>query len=117
MAIVAHVSDVTHGPLVFMNILLMLGFVVHLYPGRHLILFPLFQIVTGMIYRFSKHNTKYKNILLKRHQNKENVLKYLIISKIKKMTTISFSLRVNKQLFGDTYSYKFEHVECNAILH
>lgn len=58
MAIVAHVSDVTHGPLVFMNILLMLGFVVHLYPGRHLILFPLFQIVTR--YDLSVFKAQYK---------------------------------------------------------
>lgn len=35
MAIVAHVSDVALGPLIFMIILLMLGFVKHINPERH----------------------------------------------------------------------------------
>lgn len=73
MAIVSHVSDVALGPLIFMIILLMLGFVKHINPERrHLIFFscltPLFQIVKGMTYQFSKHKTK--KILLKCHKNK-----------------------------------------------
>lgn len=118
MAIVAHVSDVALGPLIFMIILLMLGFVKHINPERHLIFFscltPLFQIVKGMTYQFSKHKTK--KILLKCHKNKrKNCFKIFNyhIKYLKKMTTISFSLRVNKQLCGDVDSCKFE---CNAIL-
>lgn len=81
MVIVAHLSGVALGPLIFMIILLMLGFVKHINPERHLIFYsrltPLFQIVKGMISQFSKHKTK--KSLLKCHKNKrKNFLKYLI---------------------------------------
>lgn len=81
MAIVAHVSVVALGPLIFMIILLMLGFVKHINPERHLIFFscltPLFQIVKGMIYQFSKHKTK--KVCSNVTKTKEKtVLKYLI---------------------------------------
>lgn len=81
MAIVAHVSGVALGPLIFMIILLMLGFVKHINPERHLIFYsrltPLFQIVKGMIYQFSKHKTK--KVCSNVTKTKEKtVFKYLI---------------------------------------
>lgn len=81
MAIVAHVSVVALGPLIFMIILLMLGFVKHINPERHLIFYscltPLFQIVEGMIYQFSKHKTKIVCSNVTKTKEK-TVLKYLI---------------------------------------
>lgn len=118
MAIVAHVSVVALGPLIFMIILLMLGFVKHINPERHLIfLFPFDSIISDCKrYDLSVFKAQNKKSLLKCHKNKrKNCFKIFNyhIKYLKKMTTISFSLRVNKQLCGDVDSCKFE---CNAIL-
>lgn len=120
MAIVAHVSVVALGPLIFMIILLMLGFVKHI-PGKSrktpYFLFPFDSIISDCKrYDLSVFKAQNKKSLLKCHKNKrKNCFKIFNyhIKYLKKMTTISFSLRVNKQLCGDVDSCKFE---CNAIL-
>lgn len=79
MAIVAHVSGVALGPLIFMIILLMLGFVKHINPERHLIFYSRLTPLDCKTYDLSVFKAQNKKSLLKCHQKKKkNVLKYLI---------------------------------------
>lgn len=73
MAIVAHVSGVALGPLIFMIILLMLGFVKHINPERHLIfLFPFDSIILDCkTYDLSVFKAQNKKSLLKCHKKKK----------------------------------------------
>lgn len=61
MAIVAHVSDVALWPLIFMIILLMLGFVKHINPERHLIFFFLFDSIISDCKRYDLSVFKAQN--------------------------------------------------------